>query len=281
MTGVFEAGGTKTEFIFANGDAGHQRHSSGIHPMFSGDAAITATLQELVSGLSLSSFRQIYFYGASCASHEMAGKMKGILAGVFPKAELFVESDLLGTARALCGHQSGFAAILGTGSNACIFDGKEIGSRMVSFGFWLGDEGSGDYLGKMVFRAWLKGQLPPEIEWQAEEVFGCNRPSALQAILQDPKPNARMARLGGLAIRNKQLPFFAGIIEKGLNDFFDENRDLLESAKELPFHFSGSVAFHLQDEIKALLTSRYLMPGVFADRTAEDLFRYHQPLLPS
>jgi hypothetical protein len=161
------------------------------------------------------------------------------------------------------------------------FDGKEIGSRMVSFGFWLGDEGSGAYLGKMVFRAWLKGQLKPEIEWQAEEVFGCNRPSALQAILQYPKPNARMARLGGLAIRNKQLPFFAGIIEKGLNDFFDENIDLLESAKELPFHFSGSVAFHLQEEIKALLTSRNLMPGVFADRTAEALFRYHQPLLPS
>ena len=46
-----------------------------------------------------------------------------------------VEHDLLGAARALCGKEEGIAAILGTGSNSCYFDGKKIKENITALGF--------------------------------------------------------------------------------------------------------------------------------------------------
>lgn len=275
MTGVFEAGGSKTEFIFGDATASSSGQAAGIHPMFMSEEAISGVLTGLTANFPAGSLKQIFFYGASCGSHELSGKVSTVLARMFPEAVVQVESDLLGTARALCGNSPGFASILGTGANACIFNGKEITRRMVSFGFWLGDEGSGGHLGKKVFRAWLKGELPAAFSEEAEFLFEAPSAKALQFLLEADAPNARMARLGGMAIRNKQLPVFKALIQEGLQDFFRENSDLISEAGQLPFHFSGSVAFHLRDEISATLSVMNLKPGRFADRTTERLFQYH------
>lgn len=275
MTGVFEAGGSKTEFLFGNSGTFYRREAAGIHPMFMTEAAIENVLDELLAGISPDQMDAVFFYGASCGSHERAEKVVSALEKKFPGAQIQVESDLLGTARALCGKSPGFASIMGTGANACIFDGSKIVRRMVSFGFWLGDEGSGAHLGKKVFRAWLKGVLPPEFEQEAEALFETPASLALQSLLDQDAPNTRMARLGGLAIRNKENPFFHKQISEGLQDFFSENAELISGAVDLPFHFSGSVAYYLQDEISTLLRERNLKPGVFSDRTTERLFQYH------
>ena len=47
----------------------------------------------------------------------------------FPGAQIEYASDMLGAARAVCGHNPGIAAILGTGANTCEFDGTNIGWR--------------------------------------------------------------------------------------------------------------------------------------------------------
>ena len=59
-------------------------------------------------------FTTIYFYGAGCIP-EKTNIVKTALAQNFPKANILVESDLLGAAHALCGKTAGIACILGTG----------------------------------------------------------------------------------------------------------------------------------------------------------------------
>ncbi len=66
--------------------------------------------------------------------------LKGI-AEIFSAAEIIIETDLLAAARSLLGNNEGFAAILGTGTNSCIYDGKNIVANIESLGFLLGDEG--------------------------------------------------------------------------------------------------------------------------------------------
>jgi len=275
MIGIFEAGGSKTEFLFGDPIKPTEVESKGIHPVFMDDESIISVLKELSSISDFSMPEQIFYYGASCGSHEQSARMHVLLSEVFNQSKIVVESDLLGTARALCGHNPGFAAILGTGSNACLFDGKEIGPRMVSFGFWLGDEGSGGHIGKTVFRAWLKGELPADLAEHSAESFGGPRETALNEILSEKKPNARMAALGGFAIRKKEHPFLQKLILACLKEFFKENSFLVEKAGSRPFHFSGSVAYYLQDEIKQILSEQNLSPGIFADKTARLLFNYH------
>jgi glucosamine kinase len=66
----------------------------------------------------------------------------------FPETETSVESDLLAAAHATLGNKSGIACILGTGSNSCLYNGKEITAHVPPLGFILGDEGSGAVLGR-------------------------------------------------------------------------------------------------------------------------------------
>lgn len=42
------------------------------------------------------------------------------------KNEVEVNTDMLAAARGLCGHDSGIACIMGTGSNSCYYDGKAL-----------------------------------------------------------------------------------------------------------------------------------------------------------
>lgn len=74
--------------------------------------------------------------------------ISGLLRYVIGCDQVEVNSDLLGAARALCGHESGIACILGTGSNSCYYNGKNIEQHVSPLGFILGDEGSGADLGR-------------------------------------------------------------------------------------------------------------------------------------
>lgn len=82
------------------------------------------------------------------------------LTDFFTNAQIFVESDLLGAARSACKDHPGIACILGTGSNSCLYDGRQIVRNIPPLGYILGDEGSGAYLGKRFIGDCLKGQLP-------------------------------------------------------------------------------------------------------------------------
>ena len=70
-----------------------------------------------------------------------------------------VDSDLLGAAKAACGLKAGIAAILGTGSNSCEYDGNSIVKSIPPLGFILGDEGSGAVLGKKFVADGMKSIL--------------------------------------------------------------------------------------------------------------------------
>ena len=53
--------------------------------------------------------------------------------------------------------------ILGTGSNSCYYDGKDIVGNVPPLGFILGDEGSGAVMGKRLVADVLKGILPGKL----------------------------------------------------------------------------------------------------------------------
>ena len=71
-------------------------------------------------------FDSIYFYGAGCAYESANKRMQTALEEIFTTKEIYIHSDLLAAARALCGHEEGIACILGTGANSCLFDGEKI-----------------------------------------------------------------------------------------------------------------------------------------------------------
>lgn len=105
----------------------------------------------------------VYFYGAGCAFPEKNEIVHNAIYRHIP-VTIEVGSDLLAAARSLCRHEAGIACIMGTGSNSCYYDGKEIVNNISPLGYILGDEGSGAVLGKLLVGDCLKNQLTPELK---------------------------------------------------------------------------------------------------------------------
>ena len=83
----------------------------------------------------------VYFYGTGCSNTQNNLLVKNAIKHHFPKAKIYVDSDLMAAAKALCGDQKGIACILGTGSNSCFYNGKKIVKNSPGLGYVLGDEG--------------------------------------------------------------------------------------------------------------------------------------------
>ena len=90
----------------------------------------------------------IYFYGAGIVSPESSASISQVLEMWCPMAQVHFYSDILAAARALFGDGSGVVAIMGTGSNSCLYECGEIKKNIRPGGFILGDEGSGVWLGR-------------------------------------------------------------------------------------------------------------------------------------
>ena len=278
MVAVIEAGGTKTEARIGNPSGSFLRSGSGINPYFQSDNEIRERLKEIFPEQNSGSdvITHAYYYGAGCSHPDQAARVLSALRSFLPEPIIIeVNSDLTGAARAVCRKSTGFVGILGTGSNACIFDGASIQSQMMSFGFWLGDEGSGGYLGKLIFKEWLRNKLPKEFEEILEHILQYPKGVALEKVYSDPNPNKTIASLAKVAIENKQHPAFNGLIKKSLQDYFEETEHLFKPFDNLTFHFTGSVAWHLSDEINTQVSERGYQTGTIVSNPSDLLFHYH------
>lgn len=276
MIAVIEAGGTKTEFRTLVGEEVQIHSGKGINPYFLSDSEILIRLSNLALELkNQPNDFYLYYYGAGCGSQEQRNRIQNALVSIFPKAKIQVFHDLLGSARALCGHKAGFAGILGTGSNACLFDGKEITRQMVSLGFWLGDEGSGGYLGKLLFIDWLKNRMPADLVPDFENVIGLEKTDALQIIYADPQVNSRLASLARFCFSHRGHDYVEEKISENLKAYFKEVEDIILGQKYIPMHFSGSIAKLLEVDLKKFTVKMGQELGTVLANPSQALFEYH------
>ena len=142
---IAESSSTRTEWALVQGDTiiGHA-YTEGLNPFFQTRREISHIIR---LGLPAEFFKRrwshVYYYGAGCSSPEKNKIVESSLVAQF-KTPVSVDSDLVGATRGLLVHEPGLACILGTGSNSCLYDGKEIVQRVRSGGHILGDEGTAD-----------------------------------------------------------------------------------------------------------------------------------------
>ncbi|MCH8317015.1 MAG: hypothetical protein IIA88_00730, partial [Bacteroidetes bacterium] len=138
---IADSGSTKTDWrIITDDNAIHQAKTTGINPFYQTVDEIYNELNgNLIPQLPKSAINnlkpEIFFYGTGCSNEEKCKIVYSALKKTFPNANIEVHHDLVGAARALCGHQAGIACILGTGSNSCYFDGTKIIKNIPSLGF--------------------------------------------------------------------------------------------------------------------------------------------------
>ena len=147
---IADSGSTKTNWcLVEQGQIVSEIVTDGINPFYQTDMEIIALLDDqLIPKLENTDIDRIFFYGAGCSFPEKKILVSRGLVRFFGNSMIEIQSGLLGAARSLFQQEKGIACILGTGSNSCYYDGKDITQNVSPLGFILGDEGSGAVLGK-------------------------------------------------------------------------------------------------------------------------------------
>lgn len=270
---IADSGSTKTDWCIHHTTI---VHTQGINPFHQSDEVIQHILSdELFPQLPpQKTIDEIHFYGAGCTP-EKSLIVKKALKELFPQAMIEVESDLLGAARALCGKEEGIACILGTGSNSCLYDGDQIISNVSPLGYILGDEGSGAVLGKRLASDCLKHQLPEPICQAFLQETKLTPANIIEKVYRQPQVNRFLASLTPFLSAHREVPQIHSLLISSFLDFFQRNV-LQYKRHDISVHFTGSIAWHFQEEVKEAAHSLDIQTGKFIQSPIVELQKYHQ-----
>jgi hypothetical protein len=273
---IADSGSTKTEWReVTDGVAGRSYISSGINPFFVTGEEIISLLRKEIPELEGSTASRIFFYGTGVSSAAKAEIVRKGLVSFFGTGGLFIGSDLLGAARSLCLNEPGIACIIGTGSNSCYYDGKEIVSNVSPLGYILGDEGGGAVLGRKLVSGVLKKQLPGIVIENFFNAYPYTPGGILDNVYNMPFPNRFLGQFTRFIADNIHVPELQEIIKSSFDEFMIRNVLQYPEARKFPVHFTGSVAYHFRPFLEELLTKYRLQSGLFTLTPMENLVRYH------
>ena len=247
MKVIAESSSTRTEWALIDGATVIEHaYTSGMNPYFQSRREISHSIRlELPEAFFRRRWEHVYFYGAGCATQDKCKTMESSLVAQF-KTPVTVNSDLLGAARGLLVHQPGLACILGTGSNSCLYDGKEIIKTVAPLGYVLGDEGSGAYLGKNFIADMLKGLAPKTLVDAFYEKYNVTPPMMMDAVYSNPLPNRALARYSEFLAEHLDNAYVYQLVYAAFMRFFTRNIAAY-NYKQQPICFVGSVCMLYRD----------------------------------
>ena len=271
---IADSGTTKTEWCLIT-DSGILETviTSGINPFYQEAENISGILQK--EFFTAKKFSAVHFYGAGCINEEKQNIVKKAILQVFNAESIFIGSDLLAAARSLCQDLPGVACILGTGSNSCYYNGNEIVSNVSPLGFILGDEGSGAVLGKKLVGDILKKQLS---EFLINDFFDTYKTTAieiLENVYKKPFPSRYLAGYAKFLSKNIKYSEIEQLVISSFREYVTRNLLKYPEINMIPIHFTGSIAFHFEAQLRKVIQEQNLILGNIEQAPMNGLIKYH------
>ncbi len=248
--------------------------TQGFNPTAHSTLQLQAMTTELANEIgTLLPQAELYYYGAGVGSLLDVDAMNQPFRQLFSISETHYASDLLGAAHALCGDSAGIVCILGTGSNACIYDGQKISYQSPTLGYLLGDEGSGSDIGRRLIQAFFYENMPEDLSKDFARNIPRERFRFLRDLYEADRPNQRLAEVAKFAIEHKEHPFIQDLVGKSIQVFI--NQHLKKRANLRSVYFVGSIAHFFSEEISHLLNKEGLILAAVLRKPITQLAEYH------
>lgn len=273
---IADSGSTKTDWCVILDNTPIKRiGTKGLNPFFQSEEEIQQELtHSLLPQLPEGTIDSVYFYGAGCTP-EKAPTLRRAIADSLPVVgNIKAYSDMLAAARGLCGREAGITCILGTGSNSCFYDGKEIVNHISPLGFILGDEGSGAVLGKLLVGDILKNQLSPAIKEAFLKQFDLTVPEIIDRVYRQPFPNRFLASLSPFIAQHLEEPRIRQLVLGSFIAFLRRNV-MQYDYTQYPAHFIGSVAHCYKEILQEAAQETGIRIGKILQSPMEGLIQYH------
>lgn len=219
---------------------------------------------------------EVSFYGAGCREGEPVEMVKKTLANRFDGAEIAVASDMLGAARAVCGRRPGIVGILGTGSNSCHYDGKEITANVSPLGYILGDEGSGAVLGKLFLGRLFKGGFPKEIRARFDSEMGTDISEVIESVYRGSAPNRYLASFAPFILRCSDVEAVHDFLTGEFRRYIRCNLAQYQDFHALEVGFVGSISFYFKEFLMEAMAAEGGRVGVIVKDPISSLMAFHR-----
>ena len=280
---VVDSGSTKTDWIAIdkNGKIKFSTQTRGMNPQVLSSSIIS---ERIVNNFDLyhnrDSIKKIFFYGAGCGVSSSVNRILKVFKSIFKNSDFDIKEDTYAAVYSTIklGEKS-IVCILGTGSNCSYYDGIDIEQRIISLGYTLMDEASGNFFGKELIRSYYFNEMDIDIAKAFEKEYDLNADVIKDNLYRKENPNAYLATFSKFLIENKNYKVFKEIIYNGLNRFIAHQIMQFKDCYDIPIHFVGSIAHYLRKEIRVSLTEKGMKMGNIVQRPIDNLVDYHLALL--
>ena len=275
---LVESGATKSDWrvVDSTGTAVRQFLRPGMNVSTMKMDAILATISDTFKeeGLDALGAGGFYLYTAGVVTDRIREEIASHVQSISTIEDIDVQDDLMGAARAVCGREPGIAAILGTGSNACFYDGVTIHRNVYSGGFILGDEGSGARLGKLFLSDFLKGFVPDNVAEDFSKEFDASYPAIVEGVYRSSSPSGYLGSLAPFILRHKDNDYVKGLISGNFEAFIDRMLSKYDISR-YPVGLVGGFAWAFQDILQPMLLDRGIRVSNILKSPAQGLCSYH------
>ncbi len=271
---IADSGSTKTNWcLVENKEVVGNCTTLGMNPYFLTSEEMLNLLQEDFS-LSFSKVDAVYFYGAGCTPMKEK-EIASALISFFKADRVEVKSDLWAAARSLGQDSACIVSILGTGSNSCLYDGKEIAENVSPLGYILGDEGSGAYLGKLLVGDVLKNQLPQSTIQNFFDTYSLTKEEIIERVYRGKFPNRFLAQFIPFIKSHEKDIEMKTLLSHVFDAFILRNLFQYTDYKILPVHFTGSIAYYFKEQLEERMKHHQLQIGKICQEPMSGLVDYH------
>ncbi len=276
---IADGGSTKCDWVLLDesGEVVLKTRTEGLNPAVIPEDELFKRIQLNVDLINIvETVDKIDFYGAGCGTSTPSNLLKKVIQQLFPNADITINEDTLAAVYAVTS-QPGIVCILGTGSNSCYFDGKNIHSSVASLGYILMDEASGNYFGKRLIRDYYYNKMPSALVLKFEERFELKADIIKMNLYKQPNPNTYLASFAEFIFTSEEVNgYFYKLISEGISKFIEYRILCYKEAQQVPIHFVGSIAHFSEDIIRDCLKPYHLELGSIVRRPIDGLINYYK-----
>lgn len=271
--------GSKTAFwkIARDGKTIAECTMPGINPCFNDQKSILQALNKKVILINhAESIKKIFVFAAGASSPERRNELAETLGMFFKYSKITVKDDISGAAISACYNSPGIVGILGSGAHCAYFDGKNPEQNNFGLGYILGDEGSSNYLGKIVLKNFIQHKLPADLQKQFEAKYNLDRPQILERVYKKPMAQQFLSSFFDFFLENREHEY----VKDTVNAAFDRyiKTYLLPTQEKHPgkeIHFVGLVAGSFQDELRQVARDNNLQIISITKEPIYNLLNYY------
>ena len=271
---IVEAGATKSDWRFLEGGQQRQLLLPGINVSTSDERHNLDVLSRGIAEAGAHRIDGLFLYTAGIVTRQVRECFSAHVSTLADVRLIEINDDLVAAARAVCGDAPGIVAILGTGSNACLWDGTAVSFKVRSGGYILGDEGGGASLGKLFLSDLIKNRVPKEVADEFCSRFDGSYAGIVASVYRSDSPAGYLGSLAPFILQHYSNPYIKELVDNNFRLFV--TRSLLSyPVDRFPVGVVGGFGAACRDILEPLCAGYGIRISGFEKEPVNGLVKYH------